>query len=109
MALRTPRVDGLTIPPNAVATPDDPAAHIEELQAHLFWGRYEVAADLPNATNNAASAPAYDLMRPGDLACAGEWAEVYQLITRGTSGGSDAVWEVAGSSYARRATYSIGV
>lgn len=113
MAFRTPRPDGLTVAPNATSPP----ASALELRGHQFWGRYATEAVLPNASGNKAAAPAYDLLRPGDLALAetpsiGETNALYRLVDRGTLGGGDAEWRPIDSNaaaFARRVIYSIGV
>jgi len=96
MSLRTPKIDGLTTAPNAVADANNPAASAEELQSHRFWGRYATVADLPNASGNATGNPAYNLMRPGDVAQVQADSLLYVLQDRGTLIGGDAVWSAVG-------------
>lgn len=92
MSQNSPTPDGLAIAPNAPATVNDPAASNQELQEHRFWGRWDTAADLPNASGNAAGSPAYDKMRPGDKAWVGALLREFVLEDRGTLSGADAVW-----------------
>lgn len=86
-------IHGLTIPlPNAAAEGNNPAARNGDLTNRTFWGRWALAADLPNATNNAASRSAYTNLASGDTAWAQSPTGLYVCIDRGTEGGSDAVW-----------------
>lgn len=92
MAIRTPLADGLAVAPNAGASGTNPAASTQELAVHRFWGRWAAATDLPNAAGNLAASPAYDQMRPGDMAYVLGTTTLYTLINRGTASGGDAVW-----------------
>ena len=82
MAERTPLVAGLTVAPNAPGDATNPAASEAELRAHRFWGRFADATFLPNATANPAGSPAYDLMRPGDVAFAQDTGRLHVLQDR---------------------------
>lgn len=102
MSFRSPTPDGLAVGPNAPGNVNNPAALAVELQVHHFWGRYNLITQLPNVGTvdgvavvgaNAASAPAYAKMAPGDLAFAQATNRLYVLIDRGTLAGNDAVWE----------------
>lgn len=101
MSLRTPSPDGLTVSPNAPAAGTNPAASLQEMAVHGFWGRYELLTELPNVGAvdgfavtgvNPANAPAYDKMRPGDIAYIQETNALYWLVGRGTPAGNDATW-----------------
>jgi hypothetical protein len=96
---RTPTSDGLTVAPNAPVVGVNPAASLQELQQTAFWGRYELLTQLPNVGAvdgvavtgvNPANPPAYEKMRPGDIALVG--TKVFWLISRGTPNASDATW-----------------
>jgi hypothetical protein len=96
MSERTPKSGGLAVAPNAPATPNNPVASDVELQVHRFWGRYTLATQLPNAGANLAGAPAYTIMRPGDVAWVQDASSLYQLVDRGTLSGGDAIWVLIG-------------
>ncbi len=92
MAERTPTPNGLAVLPNGVGDGNNPAASIQELQAHRFWGRWTTPLFLPNAASNAVSGAAYARMRPGDVAFVESTARNHTLTSRGTSGNGDATW-----------------
>lgn len=112
MSFRTPTPDGLTVAPNASGFGSNPAASPQELENLHFWGRYELATQLPNVGFvdgvvvvgvNAAADPAYSKLAPGDF-CLVEGAappgttKIYVCVDRGTLSGSDARWNELVSS-----------
>jgi hypothetical protein len=92
MADRTPSAGGLAVSPNGVGDVNNPAASVQEFQAHRFWGRWTTPLFLPNAASNAAAAGAYDKMRPGDVAFVESTARNHTLTSRGTVNNGDATW-----------------
>lgn len=95
-------IQGLTIPnPNARASGNNLAATGGDTYYRTFWGQWEAANDLPNATNNSATGRAYANLAPGDTAWAQAPAGLYVCTDRGTDGGGDATWSfVSGSAAA---------
>jgi len=106
MAIRTPIFTGLAVQPDGAGDANNPAASAQEGQAHRFWSRWTVAANLPNAAANAASAATYDAMRPGDVALVEADGNLYRLDDRGTVSGSDAVWTAQAAAAAAAAIES---
>lgn len=92
MSFRQPLPNGLTLAPDGAGDANNPPADDQELQQGRWWGRWTVATNLPNGTNNPATGPAYGAMRPGDEAFVESGANLHKLGDRGTSGGGDAVW-----------------
>lgn len=94
MSFLQPLPNGLALAPDAVGDVNNPAASDQELQQGRWWGRWTVAANLPNGSGNAATGPAYAALRPGDEAFVEAGMNLYRLSDRGTDGGADAVWVV---------------
>lgn len=92
MSFRQPLPDGLTVPPDGVGDANNPAADDQELQQGRWWGRWTVAANLPNAASNAATGAAFNAMRPGDEAFVEAGPSMFTLSDRGKDEGADAVW-----------------